>query len=127
MSIYASIAANKRPDRSIMSAGAIRREQYHALLLHPVHHYFQRTAEAHVAYVLRLVNGGHGVEQFLLEYAVVLVSVDGEISHAETRQVLEEVRALARVNAIVWQSGLNYHARRADVRPLHGNAQPIVA
>ena len=53
--------------------------------------------------------------------------VDCEVADAERRKILEEMRALARLNAIVRQCRLDDKARRGDVRPLYGDAQSAVA
>ena len=72
------------------------------------------------------VHGGLLVQPFLVERTVVGIGADGEIAHAERCKVLEEMRALAGVDAVSRQAALHDNARAADLRPLHGNAQPRV-
>ena len=97
------------------------------MLLFAVHHDFDRVGETHVTYVFRLFYGGQGVEHACLQDAVTRVSVDGEVTHAERGEVLEEVRALRGVYVVVLQSCLYDDACCGDVRPLHGDSQPVVA
>ena len=73
------------------------------------------------------MQGGTGIEEVLVVDAVVHVGVDGEVAHAERCQVLEEVGALAGIHAVVGQAGFHDNPGRADVGPLHGDAQPRVA
>ena len=97
------------------------------MLLFAIHHDFQWAVEAHVAHKLRLLNGRHLVEEFLLQYAIACIGVDGEVAHAERCQVLEEVGALRGVYMVVLQSCLDDDAGGRDMRPLDGDAQPVVA
>ena len=73
------------------------------------------------------LHGGHKVKNVLPEDAVVVVGVDGEVADTERSEVLEEVCALAWVNAIVLQSCLYDETCAADVWPLYGYAEPVVA
>ena len=92
-----------------------------------VHHDAEWTLESHVAYILRLVDGGHVIEDGLLEDAVASVGVDCEIADTKGCEILEEVRALRGVNVIVLETSLDDDAGGRDVGPLDGNAQPRVA
>ena len=92
-----------------------------------VHHDFDGVGEADVAHVLRLLNGRQRVEHAGLQNTVTRIGVDGEVTHAKRGEVLEEVRALRGIYVVVLQSGLHDDACCGDVRPLHGDAQPVVA
>ena len=76
--------------------------------------------------VLRLVYGRLCIQEFLVVYAVIHKGVDGKVSHSKGGQVLEEVGSLTGVYPVIGQSGFHYHAGSADVRPLHGDAEPGV-
>ena len=80
-----------------------------------------------MADVLRLLDGGQGIEDVLAVDAVAAEGVDGEVADAERGEVLEEVGALAGVDLEVVQAGFYDDLRGADVRPLDGDAQPRVA
>ena len=80
-----------------------------------------------VADVFCLFHSRLGIEECLVVHTVVHVGVDGEVADAERGEVLEEVRPLAGVNAVVGQSGFHDDACGRYVRPLHGDAQPGVA
>ena len=83
--------------------------------------------ESHVAHVFRFLHSRHGVEDILSEDAVVVIWIDGEISHTERSKVLEEVRSLTRIHPIVLQSQLHNQFGSRDMRPLHRYAKPMVA
>ena len=75
-----------------------------------------------------LLHSRHEVEKILSEESAVgTVGVNGEIAHAEAREVLEEMGALTGIHAIVFQRHLHDDLCRTYVWPFHGNAQPIVA
>ena len=80
-----------------------------------------------MAHVLRLFDGRQPVEDLLLEKTGTVVGIDGEVAHAERRQVLEEVGALRRIDVIVLQSRLDDDTGCRDVGPLDRHAQPRVA
>ena len=80
-----------------------------------------------MAHKLSLFDGRHLVEQFFLQYAIVCIGVDGEVAYAERCQVLEEVSALRGIYMVVLQSCLDDDTGCRDVRPLDGDAQPVVA
>ena len=61
----------------------------------------QRMVEADDAYAVRLVDGRKRVEVADVVDAVVAVRIDGEISYAERCQVVEEMCALARFDAVI--------------------------
>ena len=52
--------------------------------------------------------------------------VDGEIADAERGEVLEEVGTLGGIHMVVLQGRLDDDAGRTDMRPLHGDTQPVV-
>ena len=58
-------------------------EDNDALLLLSIHHNLERFGKAHMADILCLLHCRHRIEHILLEYTVVLISIDGEISYAE--------------------------------------------
>ena len=95
-------------------------QEHNAVLLLAVHHDFQRMVEAHVAYVLRFLDGRHGVQHIGLQDTVARIGVDGEVTHPERCQVLEEVCALRGVYVVVLQSCLDDDTGGRDVRPLDG-------
>ncbi len=70
---------------------------------------------------------GHGVEEVVAVDAVAEVVVDGEVADAEGGEVLEEVRALTGVYAVVLQAGLDDDLGRGYGGPLDGYAEPRVA
>ena len=76
---------------------------------------------------MRLVFGGHSVKAGFVERAVALVGANGEIAHAKRREVLEKMRALARVYAEVLDPAFHHRLGTRYVRPFHGNAQRGVA
>ena len=82
-------------------------QQHHAVLFLAVHHDFQRTIEADVTHKFGLFDGGHTVEDFLLQYAIAGVGINGEVTDTERGEVLEEVGALRWVYMIVLQTCLN--------------------
>ena len=96
-------------------------------MFHAIHHDGDRGIEAHVAHILGLIHGWHRIQDILSEDAVVVVRIDGEIPHAEGSEILEEVRALTGIDAVVLQSGLHDDTGGRDMRPLHGDAQPEIA
>ena len=51
----------------------------------------------HHPHMLALVDSGLTVKVFLIEVVVFTEGIDGEISHAERGEILEEMRALARL------------------------------
>ena len=75
---------------------------------------------------LGLLDSRHGIKHFFPPNALAQESIDGEIAHAEAREVLEEMGALAGVDAVVFESCLDNEFRGTDVRPFHRDAQPIV-
>ena len=87
----------------------------------------ERRCEAHGTHALALVVGGLPVEPLGGEDAVTHERVDGEVAYAKRGEVLEEVRPLARLDAVAAQARLDYHFRRRDVGPLDGDAEPRVA
>ncbi len=103
------------------------RAHHHRLLLAAIDFDGEGLGQAYVAYVLRLLYGGQLVEDFLPVDAVASESVDGKVADAKRGKVLEEMRALARVNLEAVQSSLDDDLRGTDVAPLDGNAEPRVA
>ena len=97
------------------------------MLLLAIHHDFQGTVEADVAHKLRFLNGRHAVEDGLLQHTIASIGVDGEVADTKGGEVLEEMGALRGVDMIVLQTGLDDDAGSGDMRPLDGNAQPVVA
>ena len=89
----------------------------------PVHLDEERGGKLNEAQAVRLVFGGHGVEEAFVERAFALVGANGEIAHAKRREVLEKVRALARVYAEVLEPAFYDNLSARYVRPFHGNAQ----
>ena len=69
----------------------------------------------------------HSVENIFLYDAVATEVVNSEIADTEGGEVLEEVGSLRRIYTIVLQSLLHDDSCRRDVRPFHGDAQPVVA
>lgn len=104
-----------------------RGQEHEAELFLAVYFDGKRTGKADVAHEARFGDGGKGVEDRLVANAVARKGIDGEIAHAERREVLEEVRALRGIDPIVGKTGLNDDAGGRDVRPFHGNAQPRIA
>ena len=68
-----------------------------------------------------------GVQIFFIEPAISLKRIDREIANPERRQILEEMRSLARIDTIVLQPAFHNDAGIADMRPFHRNAQPGIA
>ena len=66
----------------------------------------------------------HCVELALAEESFTTVLVDGEVAHAKRREVLKEVRSLARVDTIVLQCHFHYYACCRYVGPLYGYSEP---
>lgn len=93
----------------------------------PIHLDDRGSLESHVAEIRCLFDGGKCVEVRFIEPSIAVEWVDGKVSDTERRQILEEVRALARVYAIIFQPALDDDARVANMWPLHGYAQPRVA
>ena len=60
-----------------------------------------------LAHVGRFFHSRLAVQESLVVYPVAQKVIHREISHAETGQVLEEVRALARVYTVIRQPGLH--------------------
>ena len=58
-------------------------QEHDAMLFLAVHHDSQRTFEAHVANILRLFDGRHGVQHVALHDAVSRIGIDGEVAHTE--------------------------------------------
>ena len=79
----------------------------HPFLFHPVHLDHHRRRKAHMAHVGRFFHSRLAVQESLVVYPVAQKVIHREISHAETGQVLEEVRALARVYTVIRQPGLH--------------------
>ena len=77
------------------------------MLLLAVHHDFQGAIEADVAHKLGFLNGRHAVEDGLLQHTIASIGVDGEVTHTEGGEVLEEVGALRGIDMIVLQTGLD--------------------
>jgi hypothetical protein len=96
--------------------------KHHTYLFFPIHHYFQRMREADVTYILGLFNGWHFVKNFLSENAITPMGIDGEITHAEGGEVLEEMSALRGIYKIVLQAEFYDDARCRYVWPLDGDA-----
>ena len=101
--------------------------QDYALLFLTIHHDAERLFEAHVAHETGLLDGWHLVEHVFAEDALPRVGIDGEIANAKLREVLKEMGSLRRIHTIVLQRHLDNDSRRRDVRPLYGNAQPMIA
>ena len=76
---------------------------------------------------MRLVFGGQCVEAGFIERAVALVGANGEIAYAKRCEILEKVRALARVYAEVLEPAFYHRLGTRYVRPFHGYAQRRVA
>ena len=102
-------------------------QEGNAVLLFAVHHDFDGVGEADVAHVFRFLNGRQGVEHAGLHDAITRIGIDGEVTYAKRGEILEEVRALRGVYVVVLQSGFYDDASCGDVRPFHGDAQPVVA
>ena len=64
-----------------------------------------------MTYILRLFYGRHLIEDILTEDTITRIGIDGEITYAKARQILEEVRALGWIHMIVLQSCLDDDAR----------------
>ena len=98
-----------------------------AFVVHSVDEYFERRVEPHGTQILRLVLRRHGVEPPAVEDAVAGEGVDGHVAYAERCHVLEEVGALAGLDAEILQSALYYDFRFGYVAPLDRYAEPRVA
>ena len=80
-----------------------------------------------MTHVLSLLNCWKFVEDLLPIDAVTSESVDCQVANAKRCKVLEEVRAVARVNLEAIKTSLYNDLSSTDMAPLHRNAQPRVA
>ena len=138
MNQFMNINVSKRVSKILFPKSSVKPNRLHtppprrlavhhySFLLHTVRFDDERSVKAHVAKEFRLVNGGESTEGGIVIVTIALEVVNREICHTKTRQVLEEVRALARVHTIVRQTCLHNHLRIGDVRPFDGNALPWV-
>ncbi len=102
------------------------RSQHYPLLLFTIHHDAQGFVEVDMPHMFRLLDSRHGIQQVLPPDALTRDGIDGEITDTETGEVLEEMRSLAWVYAVVFECHLSDEFCAADMGPFHGNAQPIV-
>ena len=122
-----------------MLCGCIVEDNNTELLL-TVHHDTEGFGQAYVADVLRLTDSGHTIEKFLAEEGSVgrtfatalsrfcsIAGINGKVADAKRGEVLEEMSALRRVDAIVGKCHLSDDACTGDVRPLHRDAKPRIA
>ena len=86
----------------------------------------QRVVETHYSHKVGFCNGRHIIKVVDIANATLLV-VDGEITHTERCQILEEVSALARLDALVGECGFGNYPCCRDVSPFHGDTQSGVA
>ena len=117
------IYANKLP-LFLLKTIIIDLNQHYTLLFLAIHEYFKRFVKSHVPYKLSLFYCGHRIEHLLAVDAVVGVGVDGEVAHAKRREVLEEVRSLARVDTIVLQSHFHDYTCCRYMGPLYRYSEP---
>ena len=75
-------------------------------MLFAVHHDLHGTLKADVAHIFCLFDGGHRIEDILLEDTITRIGIDGEVTHAKTGEVLEEVGALRGIDVVVLQACL---------------------
>ena len=80
---------------------------YHCFLLATIDFDGERLWQTDVTNVFCLLNSRQFVENFLSVDTVASESIDGEVANAKRGEVLEEVRALARVNLEAVQACLN--------------------
>ena len=92
-----------------------------------VHFDDHRGFGADVAEKFSLFDSFDSVEIGFIEPAIALERIYREISHPEGSQVLEEMRTLAGVHAVVFESAFDDDARIADMRPFHRDSEPGVA
>ena len=76
--------------------------------------------------IFGILDSRQGIQILLVKPAVSFERVDGEISDTKGCQVLEEMRSLAWVNTIIFQTALHDYTGIANMRPLHRNPQPMV-
>src|SRR5574344_1832285 len=69
----------------------------------------------------------HVIQKSFVEPSVILKRVDSEVANAKRSQVLKEMRALTRIDAVVFQSTFNNDARIADMRPFDRYSKPRIA
>ena len=86
----------------------------------------ERGVETDVTDEVGLLDSGKGVETCLVEEAVALEGIDGEIGDTERGEVLEEVGALRGIDLEVVETCFDDDACGRDIGPLDGNAQPGV-
>ena len=63
-----------------------------------------------------------GIELCFIKESVATEGIDGEITDAKGGEVLEEMSALAGVNAVVFQSTFYDDACSTDVGPFYGKS-----
>ena len=80
-----------------------------------------------MAEIFGFLHCGQGVQIFFIEPAISLKRVDRKIANPERGQILEEMRSLARIYTIIFQSAFHNDTSIADMRPFHRNAQPGIA
>ena len=78
----------------------------------------------YTSHVFSLLDGWQRVEEITVVNAVADIVVYGEIAYSEARQVLEEVRSLTWVDAIVGQSCLDNDLCSRYVWPLDRHSEP---
>ena len=103
------------------------RPEYHSLFLAAVYLDDQRYIETDVADMFCLLDGRQLVEYVLPVDAIASESIDGEIADSERGEVLEEVRALRRVDLEFVYAGFHNDLCCTDMTPPYGNAEPWVA
>ncbi|OLA23927.1 MAG: hypothetical protein BHW17_04440 [Dorea sp. 42_8] len=83
----------------------------------------QRTLETHLPQEAAFVDRGAFVERLFAEYAVAAEGADRQVTHAQRGDVLEEVRALRRLDVEFLDAAFDDHLGFGDVVPLDGYAE----
>lgn len=79
---------------------------HHAFFLYTIDFGNNRRGKLDMTEMLGLMNSREGVEPFFVENTIALVWINGIVCHAKRREVLEEMRALRRVDAVVREATL---------------------
>ena len=79
-----------------------------------------------MAEVLGLFDRRKQIQVFLIKPAIALERIDCKITYAKRGQVLEEMRTLARIDPIIFQTALYDYPSITDMRPLDRNTQPRI-
>ena len=95
--------------------------------LFPINFYDQRFFKPDVAYIFIFVAGFELRKVIQIVNPIINKGIKRKITNPERGKVLEEVRALARVDAIILKARLNNEPCGRNLWPFYRNAQPGVS